>query len=427
MNARTTVTVMGLMLAACSAGSSDSIDNSNAAQTAKCTGNGCAKSWALETGEDGLTYLAPDLPRSASVKAVRLYRLTFSTRAGDKDVDVQASVAVPDPLPAKLHIVTNNPGTTGLDAACNGSGHASARGLAAVMAAQGWVGVATDFPIVGGIETYLVKSVEGSTVLDAVAATKAFVEKTVLKDEKLTGSIVVAGFSRGAHATLAAADANQSYRRDLDIRGFLAAAPPAMIESFWAGGLGAAEGLAADPKTEIDAKYIVHYQAMVVRAWQSFYGKDLAPWAASFDAAKTLKTCVTLPDAPDRIDGTLPTIIPASPTAVFSAPFVTRFTAPDFASAPGPFAPLHEWFTDNEITPFLARAPIKILQGTADGLHDQTKELVRRLTSSGMQIDYEEAEGVDHIGLALLPFKQAKTDVALAWIRTRLEAQTARQ
>jgi pimeloyl-ACP methyl ester carboxylesterase len=103
---------------------------------------------------------------------------------------------------------------------------------------RGHVVAATDYEGLGtdGVHPYIVGVSEGRSVLDSIRAAQN------LADAHAGSGAVVIGHSQGGHAALFAAQLAPTYAPSLDLRGVLAASPPADLLAFddWALRLSAA-------------------------------------------------------------------------------------------------------------------------------------------------------------------------------------------
>jgi pimeloyl-ACP methyl ester carboxylesterase len=118
-------------------------------------------------------------------------------------------------------------GTTGIADRCAPSRSGVAGVPMEAVVAAGYVVTATDYEGLGtdGTHPYLIGVSEGRSVLDSIRAAKN------LPEAHAADETVVMGLSQGGHSALWAAQLAPTYAPELDLRGALAASPPADMSS----------------------------------------------------------------------------------------------------------------------------------------------------------------------------------------------------
>ncbi len=325
----------------------------------------------------------------------------------------QARATVTFPLetapPGGFHMVVNNPGTVGLDDPCALGGTVAAAGLAGYFGARGFVGVTVDYAGLGtqGSHPYLVKRAEATSSLDTIRAAQALAD---LRDVPLSGRVAVTGLSQGGHATLAVAELQGTYAPELDIRAYAVAAPANVFLEQWAQGVRVAGPHQA-------------YHAMVVYAFNA-QGVSPSPpdalWTTSVatQVDTWMQTLCPFSTTPPTLVDTLG----QDPAAIFNATFLDAYGNANLAAYPA----VQAGFDVNRVRPFVLDVPLRIYQGSADDTVPavSTQALVAALRGGGMTVDYVEVPGGTHTNVAFffLAYPQLRTEDAITWLRTQLDA-----
>jgi acetyl esterase/lipase len=119
-------------------------------------------------------------------------------------------------------------------------------------------------------QRYFSKAAEAHLLLDGARAVRDFFRKRLFMAQP-SGAVFTAGYSQGGHAALAAADMNQSYAPDVDLRGAI--------------------GFAATNDVMTLMQEAAYYSPYIIYAYRAMYGEDeidpaayLQPqWAETFD------------------------------------------------------------------------------------------------------------------------------------------------
>ena len=309
-------------------------------------------------------------------------------------------------------LVANNHGTVGFDDPCRLSGTVSGAGLAGLFGARGAIGVAPDYPGLGGPgrHRYLDLRDEATSVLDALRAAQALAqEQGVLASDR----VAVVGLSQGGHAALGAAAWQSRYAPELDLRAVGVSGPASGWLEHWSAGVQV-------PGTH----QVLH--ALRAAALADEAGVDPAPlWAAGFDPMPhLLGRCGWDPDFSG--DPTLYDDFPTRPGEVFAPAFLAAYTSGDLTD----FAYVAEGFTEDRVGPWLdvgaQTAPIAVWQGDRDPVVPwaDTAALVDALRAGGVDVTLTTVPGGGHVDVAFgfLASAERATDSSLRWVRERLEA-----
>lgn len=284
-------------------------------------------------------------------------------------------------------------GTTGLADRCAPSlapglgGDASAVAEVRSLLAHGYAVVATDYPGLGtpGVHPYLIGSVNGASVVDAVAAAHHLIPGA------LSRRWAIVGHSEGGQTALFAAQVARRRDPGLDYRGVVALAPASLLEA-----LPALTEATHDP---VDQAYVTYAIA----------GLGPVDPSIRLDRILTSKARAVLPDLThgciDQITDHfaslhLASILDATPTRMQAlAELLGRHDDPDLRRAPG---------------------PILLLQGLddTDVPAGATEALRTKLVALGDDVTLYTYPGVDHTQLI-----QASTGRVTAWLAARFAAR----
>lgn len=344
------------------------------------TGSAFYQPKPLRGAGPGTLIWARAIPAPAQARAWRV--LYHSRSIAGKDIAVSGVVVVPtSPPPAKGRpVVTWGHGTTGLADICAPSRQSSAA-LALPYISDfvqaGYVVAATDYEGLGtpGVHPYLVGLSEGRGVLDAVRVAHRFT--------RTSSTTLVFGHSEGGQAALFAGQLAPSYAPELKVVGVAAAAPAADIETI----LSAAAGI---PQA---AGYVVMGAAGFHAAYPSANPASILAPDALADVALAQRACSGA--VLEQLAGTSTDALAHSPLSTPPWPTI-----------------LHDNSAGNTTT----RAPILVIQGTADGLilPALTDAFVHKACTATDKVDYNLYEGADHG--SVIP--TAQTDV-LNWFAAR--------
>jgi hypothetical protein len=304
-------------------------------------------------------------------------------------------------------IVSHAHGTVGLDDACRLSGTVYGTGLAGLFGARGAIGITPDGPGLGtpGSWPYLVREVEGETVLDSLRAARTLAQALKLP---ISQRYAVAGLSEGGYATLAAASLHASYAPELPIAAFAAAAPANVWFEHWQ------EGIVYDGPH-------VSYHAMLLYAWEKYYhytGPHIWLPRVRADIDDVMREDCAFDFGGHRT--TYAEDLGVHAAQIFAPAFLSAYRAGELPPA------LMRAFDTNAIKPFPQTAPLAIWQGSADAIVPvgETTQLVANLRTGGVQVDYHIVRGGGHLTTAfgMLSQHQLATDASLRWVRERLAA-----
>lgn len=292
-----------------------------------------------------------------------------------------------DPLP----LLSVAHGTTGVAAKCapslsatplaDGAGAA----LEQLVTEHGWAAVTSDYIGLGtaGAHPYLIGDSEARNVLDATRAAQEFADISV------EAETVVWGHSQGGQGSLWTGQVAADYAPELTIQGIAAFAPAADLF-----------GLAEVNKTDAAGKTVSAY---IASTWAELYpeldlASQLTPGSAR-GVEKIQDLCFNGKDALSAIlHGTqVPNQI--FPDRVLDGEFGNLLRA---QTPTGPFP-----------------APVLVAQGGADPLvkPDQQRAWVRDRCEAGVEIDYREFAGLDH--LSLVAADSPLTPELIAWTLDR--------
>lgn len=371
-----------------------------------CTQNGCLRR-ARHVGDYSADDLRQYLERGVHIDngySVGIIEYVTHGRVSTATVTIPYPVRPP---PGGYAIVSHAHGTVGLDDRCRLSGTVYGPGLAGLFGARGAIGITPDGPGLGtpGTWPYLVRDVEGETVLDSLRAARKLAE---LLNVPLSQRYAVVGLSEGGYATLAAASLHASYAPELPIAAFAAAAPANVWFEHWQ------EGIAYDGPH-------VSYHAMLLYAWQHYYhynGPNIWLPAVQGDIDDVMREDCAFDFGGHRT--TYAEDLGTRASKIFAPAFLSAYRAGELPPA------LARAFETNAIKPFPQTAPLAIWQGTADMIVPigETTQLVANLRMGGVQIDYHIVRGAGHITTAfgMLSQHQLATDASLRWVRERLAA-----
>ncbi len=213
---------------------------------------------------------------------VEEYILYYSTQDFDgTPVEAKARFFVPlVPVGKELPTLVFGSGTTGIADHCAPSleepelerwGYYRTN-----MASYAANGVITLFPDYVGFndaeraQRYFSKAAEGHLLLDGARAVRDFFRKRLFMAQP-SGAVFTAGYSQGGHAALAAADMNESYAPDVDLRGAI--------------------GFASTNDVMTLMQEAAYYSPYIIYAYRDMYGADeidpaayLQPqWAETLD------------------------------------------------------------------------------------------------------------------------------------------------
>lgn len=369
-----------------------------------CKVNGCVRAFTAN-GSYAKEILAAFAAADAHVEnGIAIYLIRYWS---DGD-EITGSVYVPDsPAPAGgFPVVVMNQFTSGVGAPCAPSAGQLGIGTASSTALRGILTIVPDATSYGPdkLGVYLAGPPAGRAALDAARA--AFHLGQAL-GQPVARRAVVAGLSQGGHSTMSTAAQLPTYAPKLEIRGFVAVAPPANFR------LGANAIFAAGNGFGV-------YVAMRMYTWQRYYALGGAPllkepYASQADAWLG-NECVF--NGVDGASGTLAAHWPSDPALVLTDSYLAMGKSDSWT--PGWRAA----YDASQPIPAGVTQPIAIFQGTADTTVPKvdTDAYVGQLKAAGVAVDYHLVTGADHGSTALSSFTvvQPGNEDAVTWIRARL-------
>lgn len=304
-------------------------------------------------------------------------------------------------------LVVNAHGTIGLDDPCRLSGAEAGAALAGLFGARGAIGVAPDYPGIGGpgLHPYLDAETTAAAVLDAARAAAALGR---WQGQPVSARLGLVGLSQGGHAALAAAALAEAHAPELDLRAVGAAAPASGFVEHWRPGI------------DVPGPHLVYF-ALAAYAWAAAAGVPpaevfAAPFAEEAEALLTT-TCLWSPRFSD--EPTLLDALPQRPEALFTEPFRAAFSG---RAEPLPW--LEAGFARARLGPFRSRAAVQVWQGTddADVLLPHTVALVAALRAEGQEIPLIRVPGGAHhdVAFGFLAAQQRATEESVAFIQAAL-------
>lgn len=383
------------------------------APDAGCAALGCLRS-ARSLGRYSRAALAPALAEGVVLdNGYEVLSVEYLTEGGVATATVTLPLDLAADPPAEGHpVVVNAHGTVGLDDPCRLSGTVSGAGLAGLFGGRGAIGVAPDYPGLGGpgLHRYLDARSEGTSVLDAVRAALQLARWRGLRS---SGRAAVVGLSQGGHAALSAAALHSRYAPELDLRAFAAAGPASVFEEQWRAGLGV-EG----PHLVMHALLVWSFAEAAGASRDGIWAEGVSGWIDGH----LLERCYWSPSfgsEPLLTDG-----FPVEAAAVFSPAFLRAYAAGDWSAWPF----MAERFAANRVAPWLdlgeQTAPLAIWQGTADAtvLAVDTQAMVRALRAGDIDVELHLVEGAGHTDTAFgfLAAPERATAESVAWVQARL-------
>jgi acetyl esterase/lipase len=307
-------------------------------------------------------------------------------------------------------LVANAHGTVGLDDPCRLSGTVSGAGLAGLFGARGTIGVAPDYPGLGGpgVHRYLDLHDEATSTLDALRAARELAAQHAIPASK---RVAVVGLSQGGHAALGVAAWHSRYAPELDLRAIGASGPASGFVEHWRAGV------------QVPGEHQALH-ALLMWSFAEASGVDPRPLWAADPADHLLSRCGWDPSFQGA--RTLYQDFPTRPGEVFSAPFLASYVDGSFEG----FDYVAERFAANRVVPWLddgdQTAPIAIWQGTDDDvvLARDTAELVDALRAGGVEVTLNLVPGGGHVDTAFgfLATAERATDDSVAWVLDQLQA-----
>jgi len=315
--------------------------------------------------------------------SVDCYILRFQSRYPEgTPASVTAQLFVPrSPEQGPPAIYLFAPGSTGLVNACRPSREHLAgirwglyRAHVLAFAGQGFIGVLPDymgFGDPGRLQPYMSTVAEGRMMLDAIRATRHFLESSP-GGAREKPPVFVAGFSQGGHAAFAAADLERSYAPELRIAGIIGYGPTTDLEAMFR------EFPVAAP--------------MAVYTFSLMYGTERFDprlilgnrWVDSL-AHDVTRQCV----------GGMQQYYPWSARELFQPAFADALFARELAQK---YPEIHRILKENSTGLSRHRIPCLILQGTDDVvIRPATQEqFVRQLCRAGSAVRYVLYRGRRH-------------------------------
>ena len=392
----------------------DDLQPVNDAPADDCAALGCLRS-ARSLGRYSRAALAPALAEGVVLdNGYEVLSVAYLTESGVATATVTLPFDLAADPPAEGHpVVVNAHGTVGLDDPCRLSGTVSGAGLAGLFGGRGAIGVAPDYPGLGGpgLHRYLDARSEATSVLDAVRAALQLARWQGLPS---SGRAAVVGLSQGGHAVLSAAALHSRYAPELDLRAFAASGPASVFEEQWRAGIGV-EG----PHLVMHALLVWSFAEAAGASRDGIWAEGVADWIDDH----LLERCYWSPSF-----GSEPLLTEGFPVAaesVFSPAFLRAYEASDWSAWPF----MAERFAANRVTPWLdvgeQTAPLAIWQGTADAtvLAADTQAMVRELRAGDIDVELNLVEGAGHTNTAFgfVATPEMATEESVAWVQARLE------
>jgi pimeloyl-ACP methyl ester carboxylesterase len=230
---------------------------------------------------------------------------------------------------------------------------------------------------------------------------------------------VIAGLSQGAYSTMAAATEYPSYANELEIRGFVAAEPPANLRL----------GTNANIKANMNS---IVYEAMRLWSWKGDLGLSGGQiFQPPYDTqAPQWFQAECIYNGADGAGGTLynrflePVPDGGTPTAAIPANTILSSTFLGYAQK-DTWPP--DWmaaYDASATVPKGLKVPVLVFEGSADTvvLPAGTDAYVAELQAAGVTVDYRKIPGGTHGTTALSSFTVAQVadDQAVAWFTTTL-------
>lgn len=382
-----------------------------------CVADACVRA-VQAVGDFGRATIVAQVPPEVVVdNGYTVYWIRFVT--GGREARAVMTVPLPGEVEAPeggFHVVVNAPGTVGLGDDCALAFGVPGAGLAGTFGARGLVGVSLDYPGIGteGPHPYLVASSEGDAVLHAASAA---LDVLRVLQVPASGRVALVGLSQGGHAVLSAAQRLGDAEPSVDVRAVAAAGPATCFLENWA------------QSVAFSGDHIA-YHALLTRAWEVAYDHDGPPiWSdAGVDVVALLEhRCLVAPDgvplgAPIAEGG-----IGDDPSAIFNANYLDAFASGESSTlVDAGFLFLAEGFAANRVTAFEHSIPIKIFQGTSDDvvLASRIQAAVGEWNDAGMNVELDLVDGGGHadVAFSFLAVPQRRSEEALAWLMTHLNA-----
>jgi predicted esterase len=337
---------------------------------------------------------------------VDCYTLRFQSRYPD-DTPAQATAQLfvprlPEAWPAMMYLFA--PGSTGLVNACRPSREHLAgirwglyRSHVLAFAGQGLLGVLPDylgFAEPGRLQPYMSAVAEGRLVLDAIRASRAFLQQKGERLPRGKPAAFAAGFSQGGHAIFAAADLQRAYAPEARLSGIIGYGPSADLEALFR----------EFPVTAPMAIYTFSRMYGVSRFDPALILQER--WAGSL-AHDVTRQCV----------GGMQQYYPWSARELFTPAFADALFARQLA---GRFPEIHRILKENSTGLTRHRVPSLILQGTDDVVvrPASQSEFVRALCQAGNPVKYVVYHGRHDT-------RQVGFREALEWMRALADGRPA--
>jgi dienelactone hydrolase len=372
-----------------------------------CTEAGCLRSVEpLAAASASASLLSAIAPAGTVLEnGMSAFMVRYVSANGD---EISGTLFVPDvaaPTSGFPAVVLSQP-TTGIAPKCAPSGGLLATAIAAHVAAHGFVVLLPDATSFGTppFAPYLVKDIAGKSTLDGA---RVLLRIGTAVGAKIRRSVVLAGHSQGAHATLSAAELWRSYAPELPVLGFAVNAPPsAFLE-------GATSALT-------NAGAFGYFLAMRLWTWRRTFDTTQPPIFVGAFAQReeaTFSECQN--EGANPTAGELPGLVPTTAEGVVNPVYLRMAQA-----GPNGWAePWKTWHVENVPKPKTLGVPVVVWQGTADitVLPSETRAYVSALRADGLDVELREVSGAKHNDCAMGPLTlaQAAGDDFLAWVRAR--------
>lgn len=351
----------------------------------------------LPAGEPGETIRA--LAIETAPTGSRAWRILYhSADLGGDDIAVSGTVVVPDGAPPAggWPVIAWGHPTTGAIARCGPSSGFAPLDLIEGMddlLEDGFAITATDYPGLGapGASSYLLGTVEGNAVLDAVRAGRA------IDEAELSDDVYFWGHSQGGQAVLFAAQDAAGYAPELHPVTAVVAAPAADLATLLSDDIDDVSGVT------IGAYAFTAYQAAYAPAHPGLELTSILTPAAAEAAAEMEKLCLFGQN---------------SELHALAEPLVGAFLAAD----PSTTQPWAGFLAENTPGASPLGVPLLVVQGGSDELvrPAATDGFVRRLCDQGERVAAKHYPTATHGTIVI----QALPDVR-AWLASAREGGTS--
>lgn len=321
----------------------------------------------------------------------KAYRILYVSQLPDeKLVPVSGLIFVSNKEAESRNIVAWAHGTVGLGSSCAPSKAltptANLEPWLSMMMDKGYIVVATDYAGLGveGSKEYLVGKSEGRDVLNSIRAAKS--QKQFNPGEKAA----IFGHSQGGHSAIFAANLNESYAKDVDLVGVVAAAPAVELNSLFS--------------TQYDKPLVWAIAPEIYVSWMDKYNLPLDVIDSGMTAKKN-----------EQIANLC--IATAGAKAIFKSKLGEKY----FINNPTQNKAWYDAFESETPKPVL-KIPIMVMQGLTDTvvLPETTALFVKKSCSAGSNLSSFWYKNVGHVELP-----NVTSDDSVDWISNRFDGNVA--